>query len=200
MQNALPVLHNALCLSGLSHANELEMMEPSQVDGNLPLAWSWNICDSSNIIDATKVEKRDRWGAKSQEGGWERVIPVTTQLFAAFLLQRYYTRNEGWCVRRSWAHLFSGANGVLSLVKYGYPCIGRGLESNLEGITGTDWELLLNTEFGSILENFPTMLERICRVEVQIRTDLSQHRHDCSITGTPQFYSVTSIVFWHKCD
>lgn len=39
MQNALPKLHNALCLSGLSHANELEMMEPSQVDGTLPLAW-----------------------------------------------------------------------------------------------------------------------------------------------------------------
>lgn len=75
MQTAFPVLHNALCLSGLSHANELEMMEPSQVDGNLPLAWPWNTGDSSNIIDAAKVQKRDRWGAKSQDGGWGRVIP-----------------------------------------------------------------------------------------------------------------------------
>lgn len=57
MQNASPVLHNALCLYGLSHANELEMMEPSQVDGNLPLAWPWYICDSLNIIDAEKVQR-----------------------------------------------------------------------------------------------------------------------------------------------
>lgn len=76
MQNALPVLHNALGLSGLSHANELEMMEPSQVDGNLSLAWPWNICDSSNIIDAAKVETRDRWGAKSKDGGWDRAMLV----------------------------------------------------------------------------------------------------------------------------
>lgn len=58
-----------MCLSGLSHANELEMMKPSQVDGNLPLAWPWNISDSSNIIDAAKLEKRDRWQIKSKDWG-----------------------------------------------------------------------------------------------------------------------------------
>lgn len=190
MQTALPVLHNALCLSGLSHANELEMMEPSQVDGNLPLAWPWNICDSSNIIDAAKVQKRDGWGAKSQDGGWDRVIPGG--------LAGNNAAHEGWCARRSWAHLFSGANGVLCLVKYGYPCSRRGLESNLGGITESDWELLLNTEFGRILENFPRNAGRICRVELQTRSDLSQH--DCSITATPLFSSVTPILFWYKCD
>lgn len=39
MQNALPVLHNALCLSALRNADQLKLMESSQVDGTLPLAW-----------------------------------------------------------------------------------------------------------------------------------------------------------------
>lgn len=54
MQNALPVLHNALRLPSLRNANHLKLMESIQVDGILPRAWLWNICDSSNVIDAAK--------------------------------------------------------------------------------------------------------------------------------------------------
>lgn len=84
MQNALPVLHNALRLSSLRNANQLKLMESSQVDGNLPQAWPWNICDSSNVIDVANVKdtKRDRYsqvgGARSKEEGHERVIWVWT--------------------------------------------------------------------------------------------------------------------------
>lgn len=57
MQNALPVLHNALRLPSLRNANHLKLMESVQVDGILPRARLWNICDSPNVIDAAKV----RW-------------------------------------------------------------------------------------------------------------------------------------------
>lgn len=39
MQNALPVLHNALRLPSLRNANHLKLMESIQVDGILPRAW-----------------------------------------------------------------------------------------------------------------------------------------------------------------
>lgn len=130
MQNALPTLHNALCLSGLGHANELEMMEPSQVDGTLPLAWPWNISDLSNNIDAAKVQKRDRWGVKSKNGGSTRVIPVTCMAcknvaeffiyLTVSLAALLHMRLRRLCP--SWAHLFCGANGVRCLVKCSYPC------------------------------------------------------------------------------
>lgn len=62
MQNALPVLHNVLRLSSLRNANHLKLMESTHIDGNLPPAWLWNICDSSNVIDAAKVKdtQKDR--------------------------------------------------------------------------------------------------------------------------------------------
>lgn len=70
MQNALPVLHNALRLPGLRNANHLKLMESIQVDGILPRAQLWNICDSSNVIDAAKV-KRQRDGCRYGERGSE---------------------------------------------------------------------------------------------------------------------------------
>lgn len=38
MQNALPVLHNALRFPSLRNANHPKLMESTQVDGNLPQA------------------------------------------------------------------------------------------------------------------------------------------------------------------
>lgn len=81
MQNALLVLHNALPLSSLRNANQLKLMESSQVDGNLPRAWPWNICDSSNVIDAAKVKDRKSGGGSAGwwwwwGGGHRRVIWV----------------------------------------------------------------------------------------------------------------------------
>lgn len=184
MQNALPKLHNALCLSGLSHANELEMMEPSQADGNLPLAWPWNISDLSNIIDAAKVKKREKCGVKSKDGGCARVIPVTCVAcknvavfiylcisflagsFAA-LLQRRWRR-----LCPSWAHLFGGANRVRCSVKWNYPCSRHWLQSNLEEIIGSDWKLLLKTVWRSYPQTFGTNL--LCR-----NADMYGPEQDC---------------------
>lgn len=59
MQNALRVLHNAVCLPSLRNANHLMLMESNQVDGILPQPWLWNICDSS-LLQFTKVKNSKR--------------------------------------------------------------------------------------------------------------------------------------------
>ena len=204
MQNALLELHNTLCLSGLSHANELEMMEPSQVDGNLPLAWPWNISDSSHIIDAAKVQRRDRWGVKSKDGGCARVIPVTCGLwkcswvffFICLIGSSAVLLHMRWRMFwRSWAHLFGGANGVRCLVNCGFR---HWLQSNLEGIIGSDWRPLLNTEFESILEILSPEFWNESALKWWYVWVLVNTRYDHWISQSSRFYSF--ILLWSKCD
>lgn len=95
MQNALAVLHNALRLPSLRNANHLKLMESIQVDGILPRARLWNICDSSNVIDAAKARDRQiqvgrRRGRKErghEKGKWVWSLPcrIWHQLLLTFL-------------------------------------------------------------------------------------------------------------------